>query len=107
LPDAEAIGFDGADSLEVAMPIPLSPAYDASRLRAAARMSKDAGQTRRLMALAAIYDGATRTEAAAMGGVTVQIVRDWVLKLNARGPDGLIDYRGPGPRRILSDMHRA
>jgi hypothetical protein len=88
------------------MPIPLSPAYDASSLRAAARMSKDAGQTRRLLALAAIYDGATRTEAAAMGNVTVQIVRDWVLKLNAHGPDGLIDYRGPGPRRILSDMHR-
>ena len=106
LADAEAIGVDGADSLELAMPIPLSPAYDASILRAAARMSKDAGQTRRLLALAAIYDGATRTEAAAMGGVTVQIVRDWVLKLNARGPDGLIDYRGPGPRRILSDMHR-
>src|SRR4051812_45552971 len=73
LPDTKAIGFDGVDSLELAMPIPLSPAYDASSLRAAARMSKDAGQTRRLMALAAIYDGATRTEAAVMGNVTVQI----------------------------------
>ena len=106
LPDADAIGFDGVDPLEFAMPIPLSPAYDASSLRAAARTSKDAGQTRRLLALAAIYDGATRTEAAAIGNVTLQIVRDWVLKLNARGPDGLIDHRGPGPRRILGDMHR-
>ena len=55
------------------MPIPLRADYDAAHLRAAARESKDAGQTRRLLALAAIYDGATRTEAAAIGGVTLQI----------------------------------
>lgn len=67
------------------MPIPLSAEYDAARLRTAPRESKYAGQTRRLLTLAAIYDGATRTEAAVIGGVTVQIVRDWVLKLNARG----------------------
>ena len=72
------------------MPIELSAEYDAARLRAAARQSRDAGQTRRLLALAAVYDGATRTEAAAIGGVTLQIVRDWVLKLNERGPDGLV-----------------
>ena len=58
------------------MPIPLSPDYDAVSLRAAARGSKDAHQTRRLLTLAAIYGGATRTEAAVIGGVTVQIVRD-------------------------------
>jgi transposase len=89
------------------MAIPLSTDYDAARLRAVARSSKDAGQTRRLLALAAIYDGATRTEAAAIGGVTLQIVRDWVLKLNAHGPDGLVDYKGPGPRPLLNDEHRA
>ena len=88
------------------MPIRLSPAYDAAGLRAAARASKDAGQTRRLLALAAIYDGATRTEAAAVGNVTLQIVRDWVLKLNAHGPEGLVDHKGPGPRRILDNDHR-
>jgi len=58
------------------MPIPLTADFDAARLRAAARCRKDANQTRRLLTLAAIYDGATRTEAAAIGGVTVQIVRD-------------------------------
>jgi transposase len=46
-----------------------------------------------LLALAAIYDGATRTEAAKIGGVTLQIIRDWVLKFNAHGPDGLIDRK--------------
>jgi len=42
-------------------------------------------QARRLLALAAIYEGASRTEAAKIGGVTLQIIRDWVLKFNAHG----------------------
>ena len=49
------------------------------------------------LALAAIYEGATRSEAAQIGGVTLQIVRDWVVKFNAHGPDGLIDRKAPGP----------
>ena len=88
------------------MPVPLATDYSATHLRAAARASRNAAQTRRLLALAAIYDGATRTEAAAIGGVTLQIVRDWVVKLNAHGPDGLIDRKGGGTRSILSDVHR-
>ena len=48
---------------------------------AARRNSKDSGQARRLLALAAIYDGSTRTEAAKIGGVTLQIVRDWVMRV--------------------------
>jgi transposase len=59
---------------------------DAQMVRAAARRLKDGPQARRLLALAAIYDGATRSEAAKIGGVTVQIVRDWVVKFNALGP---------------------
>jgi hypothetical protein len=48
-------------------------------------------QARRLLALAAIYDGATRTEAAMIGGVGLQIIRDWVLHFNERGPDLLLN----------------
>ena len=73
----------------------------------AARRSKNAAQARRLLALAAVYDGATRTEAARIGGVTLQIVRDWVVKFNASGPDGLIDRKPPGKASLLSDIHRA
>ena len=58
---------------------------DARALRAVAKRSKDGPQARRLLALASIYDGATRTEAAKIGGVTLQVVRDWVLKFNAQG----------------------
>ena len=75
------------------MPVPLRADFDARMMRAAARRSKDGPQARRLLALAAIYDGATRAEAAEIGGVTRQIVRDWVVKFNAEGPDGLIDRK--------------
>jgi hypothetical protein len=50
--------------------------FSAEALRAIARRAKDGPQARRLVALAAIYDGATRSEAAKIGGVTLQIVRD-------------------------------
>ena len=73
------------------MPIPRRSDFDGSAVRRLARQSKDGPQARRLLALAAIYEGATRTEAARIGGVTLQIVRDWVMKFNAHGPDGLID----------------
>ena len=89
------------------MPVALRADFDASRVRIAARRSKDGPQTRRLLALAAIYEGATRTEAAKIGGVTLQIVRDWVVKFNARGPEGLIDRKAPGPQPRLNDRHRA
>ena len=81
--------------------------YDGSLLRRLARWSADANQTRRLLALAAIYDGASRSEAARLGGVTVQIIRDWVLRFNSQGPDALIDRKAPGKPPVLTDKHRA
>jgi transposase len=89
------------------MPVPLRSDFDPSALRGIARRSKDGPQARRLLALAAIYEGATRTEAARIGGVTLQIVRDWVVKFNAHGPDGLIDRKPPGQPSRLTDRHRA
>ena len=89
------------------MTIPLRADFDAAALRAAARGTKDAAQARRLLALAAVYDGVTRTGAAELGGVMLQIVRDWVLKFNAHGPAGLIDRKAPGQPARLNDTHRA
>jgi transposase len=65
--------------------------------------SRDADQTRRLLALAAIYDGGSRSDAAQTGGVGVQIVRDWVVRFNAKGFDGLLNGKAPGARSILDD----
>ena len=89
------------------MPIPLRADFDAQMVRVAAKRSKDGPQARRLLALAAIYEGATRTQAAKIGGVTLQIVRDWVMKFNAYGPEGLIDRKPPGQPPRLNDTHRA
>ena len=45
--------------------------------------------------------------AAKIGGVTLQIVRDWVMKFNAHGPEGLIDCKPPGQPSRLNGAHRA
>jgi transposase len=87
-------------------PIPLRRDFSASQLRGVARKTKDGPQARRLLALAAIYDGATRTEAAKIGGVGLQIIRDWVVRFNARGPDGLLDGKSPGQLPKLNDGQR-
>jgi transposase len=80
--------------------------YDAAQMCALAKRSSDAVQTRRLLALAAIYDGSSRTEAAKLGGVGLQTVRDWVLAFNAEGPPGLVNGKAPGNRPLLTDAHR-
>ena len=71
--------------------------FDGPGLRRLAKAAKDAGQSRRLLALAGIYDGGDRLDAARMSGVGLQVIRDWVLRINADGPDGLIDRKGIGP----------
>jgi len=96
-----------ADEGRFAMPIALRADYDAARLRGFARKTKDGPQARRLLALAAIYDGATRTQAGRIGGVTLQIVRDWVVRFNGSGADGLVDRKAPGQPSKLKDTHRA
>src|SRR4051812_47576994 len=89
------------------MPVPLRTDFDAHALRAIARATKDGPQARRLLALAAIYEGASRTAAARIGGGTGQIVRDWAGKFNAHGPAGLINRKPPGQPSKLTDTHRA
>ena len=80
--------------------------FDGAALRRLARITKSANQGRRLLALAEICDGASRSDAARIGGVGLQIVRDWVVRFNARGPDGLLDGKAPGKRSVLNDAQR-
>jgi transposase len=80
--------------------------FDGAGLRRLARSTRSANQARRLLALAEIYDGGNRTAAARIGGVGLQIVRDWVVRFNARGPDGLLDGKAPGKRSRLNDDQR-
>ena len=90
----------------MAAPIPLRLDFTAADLRTLAKRTRDAAQARRLLALAAIYDGGTRSEAARIGGVGLQIVRDWVVRFNAEGADGLIDRKAPGAAPKLNGEQR-
>ena len=76
--------------------LPLRSDFDAAALHRLARSSSDANQTRRLLALASLYDGSPRHVAARQACVTPQIVRDWVVRFNADGPAGLVDRKAPG-----------
>lgn len=86
----------------MAAAIGLRADFDSARVRAFAKVSRDADQTRRLLSLAVIYDGGTRSAAARMSGVGLQTVRDWVLAFNAEGPEGLIDGKAPGQAPLLN-----
>jgi hypothetical protein len=55
--------------------IALRDDYDAVELRRLAKVSRDPRQVRRLLALAAVYDGMSRTEAAKVGGMDRQTLR--------------------------------
>lgn len=87
--------------------IELRKDFDGDALRRLARTSRDSNQTRRLLSLAVICDGGSRTSAAKLGGVTLQIVRDWVMRFNTEGPDGLKNHWGGGAQAKLIDEHRA
>ena len=60
-------------------------------LRALARRAKDVNQRRRLLSLAAGRHGKDRVEAARIGGMDRQTLREWVHRFNASGVDGLFD----------------
>lgn len=95
----------------MAAPVPLRSDFDTEALRALAKGSRNPAQTRRLLALSAIYAGGSRSDAAKIGaakigGVGLQTVRDWVVAFNAQGPDGLIDGKAPGARPRLNAAQR-
>jgi transposase len=90
----------------MATPIEVRDDFGGDDLRRLARGSRDGNQVRRLLALAAIYDGGSRTEAARIGGVGRQIIRDWVVRFNAEGPAGLSDRKAPGKTSLLNAEQR-
>jgi transposase len=81
--------------------------FTASEVRRFAKRARDAAQVRRLLAIAAVLDGASREDAAKVGGMDRQTLRDWVIRFNERGPDGLINIPSPGVPRKLGKKHRA
>ena len=80
--------------------------FTAVEVRALARSSREANQVRRLLTLAVIYEGGTRSDAARGGGVGLQTVRGWGLRFNPAGPEGLVDGVAPGGVPLLDDGQR-
>jgi len=81
--------------------------YSAVELRRLARVAKDVRQSGRLLSIAAVLDGMNRTDAARIGGMDRQTLRDWVHRFNAAGPDGLLDQWSSGPPSRLSPEQQA
>src|ERR1700692_2914046 len=87
--------------------IPVRAGYTAGGVRQLARRAKDAAQARRLLAIAAVLDGASREDAAKIGGMDRQTLRDWVIRFNQQGLEGLINIPSPGVPPKLGKKHRA
>ena len=91
----------------MAIAVKLRGDYSAAALRHLAARAKSVNQSRRLLSLAAVQDGMNRTEAARIGGMDRQTLRDWVHRFNAHGPDGLKDTWSKGnPARLSADQQR-
>jgi transposase len=81
--------------------------FSAAELRRLAAVTKHASQSRRLLSLAAVLDGMSRTAAARIGGMDRQTLRDWVHRFNKHGPDGLKDSWAKGHPPRLSPEQQA
>jgi transposase len=87
--------------------IAVKSGYTSGEVRRFAKRAKDAAQVRRLLAIAAVLDGASREEAATIGGMDRQTLRDWVIRFNEQGPEGLVNKPSPGAPGKLTDEHKA
>lgn len=81
--------------------------YSSAELRGLAKRSRNGAQARRLLAIAAVLDGASRAEAAKAGGMDRQTLRDWVIRFNEKGPEGLLNTPSPGVPPKLGPEHKA
>jgi transposase len=76
--------------------------YTAGEVRRFAKQAKDGAQARRLLAIAAVLDGASRAEAAKIGGMDRQTLRDWVIRCNDQGRGGVINTPSPSaPPKVV------
>jgi len=77
--------------------------YSPAELRRMARVGSDPDQTRRLLAIAQILEGSSRTDAARNAGMERQTLRDWALRFNAEGVEGLKDRPRTGRKPRLDE----
>jgi transposase len=81
--------------------------HTAADLRSAASRARDGASARRLLALALVLEGSSRTAAAVSCGMDRQTLRDWVHRYNAEGVAGLSDRQRSGrPPRLTAAQER-
>jgi len=81
--------------------------HTSAELRALSARCSDGAQVRRILALAMVLEGRSRTEAAEFNGMDRQTLRDWVHRYNAGGIRGLKSRRHPGRAPALTALQRA
>jgi transposase len=75
---------------------------EAEELRRLARLEGDGRVACRLLALANVLDGLSRETAARQAGMDRQTLRDWVIRFNAEGVEGLRDRPRSGRPPFLN-----
>ena len=98
---------NGGTQFAMSQAISVRTDYSIVQVRFLAKRAKSVAQARRLLAIAAVIEGASRTEAARIGGMDRQTLRDWVIRFNEKGPDGLISGASQGAPAKFTDKHRA
>src|SRR5260221_1644939 len=76
--------------------LPIRTDISARELRRRAKHEKNPRVARRLLAIANALDGMSRALSARLAGMDRQALRDWVIRCNADGLDGLNDRWGQG-----------
>ena len=77
-------------------PLAIRSDVEAAELRRLARLEADGRVASRLLGLANVLDGMSREAAARAAGMDRQTLRDWVIRFNAEGVDGLRDQPRSG-----------
>jgi transposase len=83
--------------------LPIRDDVPAAELRRLARLEEDGRVACRLLALANALDGMSRAAAAKQAGMDRQTLRDWVIRFNAAGVEGLSDRPRSGRPSFLSE----
>jgi len=85
--------------------LPIREDHSPEELRSVAKAERDVRVARRLLAIANALSGMSREAAARSAGMDRQTLRDWVIRYNADGIEGLADRWGEGrPPRLDADQ---
>jgi transposase len=82
--------------------LPIRTDLTSEDLRRLARGESDGRVCRRLLAIAMALDGVSRAEAARQAGMDRQALRDWIVRYNAEGVEGLRDRARAGRPPLLA-----